>query len=189
MNIRPIRPFLAVAATASCLALVACSSGSSSTSSAPPAATTSAAASASAPASSASASVSASAAASSSDSNIPAGLTGDAKTVATNWVAFFDPATPTATKVTLLENGSKFSSVLAGEATNAQAKETAAQVTAVTVTGSTASVTWNLLLSGMPVIKGQKGQAVLSKGVWQVRDSSFCGLLSMQPPVPAACKS
>ena len=189
MNARPIRPFLAVAATVSCLALAACSSGSSSTSSAPPAATTSAAASASAAASSASAAASPSATASSSDSNIPAGLTGDAKTVATNWVTFFDPATPTATKVSLLENGSKFSAVLAGEATNAQAKETAAQVTAVTVTGSTASVTWSLLLSGMPVIKGQKGQALLNNGTWQVADSSFCGLLSMQPPVPAACKA
>jgi len=114
MNARPIRPFLAVAATASCLALAACSSGSSSTSSAPPAATTSAAPSASASASAASTSASPSAAASSADSNIPAGLTGDAKTVATNWVTFFDPATPTATKVTLLENGSKFSAVLAG---------------------------------------------------------------------------
>ncbi len=91
--------------------------------------------------------------------------------------------------MTLLENGSKFSSVLAGEATNAQAKETSAQVTAVTVAGSSASVTWNLLLAGTPVIKNQKGQAVLSNGVWQVGDSSFCGLLSMQPPVPAACKS
>jgi hypothetical protein len=188
VNTRPIRPLLAVAATLSCIVLAACSSGSSSTSSAPPAATTSAAASASAAASSASASASASAA-SSSDSNIPAGLTGDAKTVATNWVAFFNPATPTATKVTLLQNGSKFSSVLAGEATNAQAKETAAQVTAVTVAGSTASVTWSLLLSGIPVVKDQKGQAVLNNGVWQVGDSSFCGLLSMQPPVPAACKA
>ncbi len=191
MNTRSLRPFLAVAATVSCLALAACSSGSSSTSSAPPASTTSAAPSASTAASSASASASASAtaAASGSSSNIPAGLTGDAKTVATNWVAFFDPATPTATKLTLLQNGSKFSAVLAGEATNAQAKETAAQVTAVTVTGSTASVTWSLLLSGIPVVKGQKGQAVLTNGVWQVGDSSFCGLLSLQPPVPAACKS
>jgi len=104
-------------------------------------------------------------------------------------VAFFDPATPTATKVTLLQNGSKFSAVLAGEASSSQAKETAAQVTAVTVTGSTASVTWNLLLSGFPVVKAQKGQAVLTNGTWQVADSSFCGLLSLQPPVPAACKS
>jgi len=182
MNVRSSRPFLAVAVTVGCVALAACSSVSSSTSSTPPASPTSATASAGA-------SASASAAASSVDSNIPAGLTGDAKTVATNWVTFFDPATPTATKVTLLENGSKFASVLAGEATNAQAKETSAQVTAVTVTGSTASVTWSLLLSGIPVLKGQKGQAVLTKGVWQVGDSSFCGLLSMQPPVPGVCKS
>lgn len=104
-------------------------------------------------------------------------------------MAFFDPATPTATKVTLLQNGSKFSAVLAGEATNAQAKETSAQVTEVTVAGSAASVTWTLLLSGMPVVKDQKGQAVLANGVWQVSDSSFCGLLSLQPPVPGACKS
>ena len=190
MNIPPIRPLLAVAATVSCLALAACSSGSSSTSSTPPAATTSAATSASAPASSASAPASATAAASDSvASNIPAGLTGDAKTVATNWVLFFDPATPTATRLSLLQNGSKFSSVLAGQANSAQGSETSAQVTAVTVTGSTASVTWSLLLSNIPVLKGQKGQAVLTNGVWQVSDSSFCGLLEMQPPVPGACKS
>jgi hypothetical protein len=193
MNIRPIS-FLAVAA-AGCFALAACSS-SSSTTSAPAASATSSApasasASASAPSSSAAASTSASAstAASGADSNIPAGLTGTAKTVATNWVAFFDPATPTAKKLTLLQNGSKFSAVLAGEASNAQAKETAAQVTAVTVAGSTATVTWSLLLSGMPVIKGQKGQAILNNGVWQVADASFCGLLAMQPPVPGVCKA
>lgn len=193
MKIRSIRPFLAVTATVSCLALAACSSGSSSTSSAPPAATTSAAASASAPASSASASdtasASASAAASGEDSNIPAGLTGDAKTVATNWATFFDAQQPTATRLALLENGSKFAAVLAGQASSAQGKETSAQVTAVTVAGSSASVTWSLLLAGTPVLKGQKGQAILNKGVWQVADSSFCGLLAMQPPVPAACKS
>ena len=187
MNIRPVN-FLAVAATVSCLALAACGS-SSSTSSTPPASPTSSAASPSAPASSASTSASPSAAASGSDSNIPAGLTGAAKTVATNWVAFFDPSTPTATKVTLLQNGSKFAAVLAGEATSGQAKETSAQVTGVTVAGSSASVTWSLLLSGIPVVKDQKGQAVLTKGVWQVSDSSFCGLLSLQPPVPGACKS
>ena len=39
------------------------------------------------------------------------------------------------------------------------------------------------------MLKGQKGQAVLINGTWQVADSSFCGLLSLQPPVPAACKS
>jgi hypothetical protein len=187
VNIRPVN-FLAVAATVSCLALAACSS-SSSTSSTPPASTTSSAPSASASAPAASTSAAPTAAASSADSNVPAGLTGDAKTVATNWVTFFDPATPTATKVTLLENGSKFSAVLAGQASSPQGKETAAQVTAVTVNGSTASVTWSLLLANTPMLKGQKGQAVLTNGTWQVADSSFCGLLAMQPPVPAACKA
>jgi hypothetical protein len=140
-------------------------------------------------ASMASTSASPSAAASGADSNIPAGLTGAAKTVATNWVAFFDATTPTAKRVSLLENGSKFSAVLTGQATSAQGKETSAQVTAVTVAGSTATVTWSLLLSNIPVIKNQKGQAILTKGVWQVSQSSFCGLLSMQPPVPGACKA
>jgi hypothetical protein len=187
VNIRPVS-FLAVAATVSCLALAACSS-SSSTSSTPPASTTAAAPSASASASAASTSAAPTAAASGADSNIPAGLTGDAKTVATNWVTFFDATQPTATRLALLENGSKFAAVLAGQATSAQGKETSAQVTAVTVNGSAASVTWSLLLSNTPILKGQKGQAVLTNGTWQVADSSFCGLLAMQPPVPAACKS
>ena len=189
MNTRPLRTLLAAAATAGCLALAACSSGSSSTSSAPVASPTTSAASPTAPASSASTSASPTTAASGANSNIPAGLTGDAKTVATNWVTFFDPTVPTAKRLSLLQNGSKFAAVLAGQASSPQGKETAAQVTAVTVTGSTASVTWNLLLAGTPILKAQKGQAVLNSGTWQVADSSFCGLLSMQPPVPAACKA
>jgi hypothetical protein len=104
-------------------------------------------------------------------------------------VAFFAPATPTAKKVTLLQDGSKFAAILAGQAANPQGKESSAMVTAVTVNGSTASVTWNLLLAGTPMLNGQKGQAILTNGVWQVADSSFCGLLSLQPPVPGVCKS
>jgi hypothetical protein len=104
-------------------------------------------------------------------------------------VTFFDGTAPAATRLPLLQNGSKFSAVLTGQAASAQGKETAAQVTAVTVNGSSADVTWNLLLAGTPILKAQKGQAVLTNGTWQVADSSFCGLLSMQPPVPAACKA
>jgi hypothetical protein len=104
-------------------------------------------------------------------------------------VAFFDATTPTAKRVSLLENGSKFSAVLTGQASSGQGKETSAQVTAVSVAGSTATVTWSLLLSNIPILKGQKGQAVLKNGVWQVSDTSFCGLLAMQPPVPGACKA
>jgi hypothetical protein len=105
-------------------------------------------------------------------------------------VAFFNPATPAATKVTLLENGPTYASVLTAQASNPQAQQTAAQVTAVSVTSATqASVTWNLLLSGTAVLTNQKGVAVLQGGTWKVADASFCGLLSLQPPVPAACKA
>ncbi|MCW2935992.1 MAG: hypothetical protein JWM19_6954 [Actinomycetia bacterium] len=169
-----LRSLVVAAAAASCLALTACSNSSSSASS-----------SATTPASSAASS-------SSSDGSapaIPASLTGTAKTVATNWVGFFDPRTPTATKVTLLQNGTTFESVLAAQASSASARQTSVTVSAVTVSGPTAAVTWTLDLSGVPALTGQKGLAVLTKGVWQVSDASFCGLLSLQPPAPAACKS
>jgi hypothetical protein len=177
-------------AAVACLALTAtaCSSNSSSSTSAP--ATSSAAATTSAPATTApAASASASGSSAGAASGVPASLTGTAKTVATNWVAFFNAKTPTATRLSLLQNGSKYSAVLSGQASNPQASLTSASVDAVTVSGSTATVTWDLLLSGSPVLTKQKGQAVLNGGTWQVSDASFCGLLSLQPPVPAVCKS
>jgi hypothetical protein len=100
-----------------------------------------------------------------------------------------DPKTPAATKATLVQDGSTtLAPVLAGQATNPQAQLTSAKVTAVTVSGSTAAVTWDLLLSGTPVLSGQKGTAVLEGGTWKVSKASFCGLLKLSPPpVPAAC--
>src|SRR5215469_12814325 len=156
MNIRRtrLRSLVACAAGVACLALTAtaCSSsgGSSSSSSSSPSAP---------PATSAPATTSAPAA-----TSAPAGsssLTGTAKTIATNWVAFFNPATPTATKVTLLQNGSTFAPVLQAESADPTAKTTSAKVDAVTVSGSQATVTWDLLLSGTPTLTNQQGQAVL----------------------------
>jgi hypothetical protein len=168
------RSLAACAAVVASVALAACSSSSSS-SSAPPA-TTSAPAATTAAATTPAATTSGSA------------FTGAAKLVADNWTAFFDPKTPAATKVTLVQDGSTtLAPVLAGQATNAQAKLTSAKVSAVTVSGSTATVTWDLLLSGTPVLSGQKGTAVLEGGTWKVSKASFCGLLKLQPPVPAAC--
>jgi hypothetical protein len=125
-----------------------------------------------------------------SASGVPAGLAGTAKTIATNWVTFFNPATPVAKKVTLLENGPAFQSALQSESTNAQAKLTAAQVTAVRVTSTTAAtVTWNLLLSGTALLTNQKGEAVYQGGVWKVSAASYCSLLKQAGSAPAACNS
>ena len=162
-----MRSLAACAAVIASVALAACSSSSSSSSA--PAATTPATTT---PAATTSGSA----------------FTGAAKMVADNWTAFFDPKTPAATKVTLVQDGSTtLAPVLAAQAKNPQAQLTSAKVTAVTVSGSTAAVTWDLLLSGTPVLTGQKGSAVLEGGTWKVSKASFCGLLKLQPPVPAAC--
>lgn len=178
------RSLAACAAVVASVALAACS-GSSSTSSAPPATTASAATTAAATTPAAT-----TPAASPSDTGSGSGssFTGAAKQVADNWTAFFDPNTPAAQKPKLVQDGTTtLAPVLAAQATNAQAKLTSAKVSAVTVSGSTATVTWDLLLSGSPVLTNQKGTAVLEGGTWKVSKTSFCGLLKLQPPVPAAC--
>jgi hypothetical protein len=187
MNTRFRSGSLLMAATAASLALAACSGGSSSASApatSAPATTSAASASASASASATSSSSSAA-----SSSGVPASLTGTAKTIATNWVTFFNATTPAATRLSLLENGSTFASALQALLKSPAASQTAAQVTAVSVASSTATVTWNLLLSGKVELPNQKGQAVLQGGVWKVSDASLCALVSLEPPVPAACKS
>jgi hypothetical protein len=104
-------------------------------------------------------------------------------------VTFFNATTPAATRLSLLENGSTFASALQALLKSPAASQTAAQVTGVSVASSTATVSWNLLLSGKVELPNQKGQAVLQGGVWKVSDASLCGLVSLEPPVPAACKS
>lgn len=134
-----------------------------------------------------------SASATGSAASIPAGLTGSARAIAANWVEFFSPATPVATKESLLQNGPAFAAVLRGQATSSMARSIAAQVTGVTLTsGTAADVTWNLLLSGAPALTSQKGTAVYQDGAWKVAAASFCGLLALDvasAPLPAACKS
>jgi chitodextrinase len=179
MSTRSRAGWLLMPATAvCCLALAACGSASSTS---PPSATSAA----TTPAATASASASAT---SSSSAGSSASLTGTAKAIAANWVTFFNAKTPLATRVSLLENGSTFSSALQTQLKSAAASETSAKVTAVSVASSTAVVTWNLLLNGSVALPNQKGQAILQNGTWKVSDASYCGLLSLEPPAPAACK-
>jgi hypothetical protein len=176
------RSLAACGAVVASLALAACSSSSSSSSSSAPPAT-------SAPATTAAATTPAATtpAATTPAATTPA-ATDAAKQVADNWTAFFDPKTPAAKKATLVQDGSTtMAPVLAAQAKNPQAQLTSAKVTAVTVSGSTATVTWDLLLSGTPVLTKQKGMAVLEGGTWKVSKASFCGLLKLAGPAPAAC--
>jgi hypothetical protein len=149
------------------------SSGSSSTSTPSPSA------------SSTSASSSASPSAAASGGNAVAEITA-------NWTAFFDPTTPLAKRISILQNGQVFSAAIQGSSRFPGASTASAKVTKVTVTSPTqAKVTYSILLAGTPVLPNQSGVAVLEGGTWKVGDASFCALLTLEnsgKPM-AVCKS
>ena len=172
---------LALAAT-----MAGCSSsGSSSAAGAP---------SASAPAPSSSAPVSSSAPASSPaapSSSAPAAAGGNAKAqITTNWEAFFNGQTGAAKKISLLQNGDKFSAIIKAQAGSGLASSAGAKVTAVVVNSATsATVSYDITLSGATALPNQTGTAVYEDGMWKVGDVSFCQLLKLENngTAPAAC--
>jgi hypothetical protein len=141
------------------------------------------------------ASTSAAAAPSASSSSSSTAIAGDQKTITTNWTAFFSPKTPVAQRISLLQDGSEFASIIRAQAGGGLASSASAQVTKVTVISTTqAAVTYNILLDGSPVLKNQSGTAVYQDGTWKVGVGSFCGLLTLEnggnsSKLPAACKS
>ena len=112
--------------------------------------------------------------------------------ITANWVAFFNPSTPNATRVTLLQNGSAFSSAISSFSSNPLAAGISAKVTAVTLTSSTqATVKYDIDgPGGTTLLANQTGTAVLEGGSWKVGDTSFCALLHLAGgTIPSACSS
>jgi hypothetical protein len=156
----------------------ACSSSSSTTASSPPA---SSAPATSAPASSAPAS---SAPASSSSGSANGEIT-------TNWENFFDGSTSAATKISLLQNGQKYASLVNSQAGSGLAASAKATVTSVVIESpTTATVSYNIKVSGAS-LNNQTGTAVLENGTWKVGDVSFCALMTLENlgKTPAVCAS
>ena len=158
------------------LAITACSSSgssSSSTATSAPAATTTAA---------------------TASSSAAAGGSAVAQITA-NWEAFFNPATPNAKRVLLLENGAQFASAISAFSASPLAQAVSSKVDSVSVTSATkANVKYDLTAAGTSVATGQTGTSVLQDGVWKVGDDVFCGLLKegaslLNVSVPAACNS
>lgn len=112
-----------------------------------------------------------------------------------NWAAFFNAKTPVARRVSLLQDGQEFASVIKAQAGSTLASQATAKVTKVTsVTSKQATVTYSILLDGQPELKNQSGVAVDQGGTWKVGVTSFCGLLSLEnggktAGLPSACKS
>ena len=112
--------------------------------------------------------------------------------IKTNWEAFFNPKTPVSTRVSLLQNGSAFASIIQSQASSPLASSATSSVTAVTVESpAKANVTYSILVGGTPELKNQPGVAVYQSGTWKVGDQSFCALLTLENSgkAPTACAS
>ncbi len=192
---RTSRSVTAVSASLLVLALAGCSSSSSTdktggTTSTPPASTP-----ASAPAVSTPASTPASAPASAAPSVAPAPAPGapadpaTKKAVSTTYETFFTPNTSPAVAQAELQNGTQFTSSLAALAKTAKAQKTSVKVSAVSVAGPVATVTFTLFGGKAPLLPDTHGFAVLVNGKWQVAAQTFCALVMLQGPAPAACKN
>jgi hypothetical protein len=159
--------------------IAACSSSGNSSSSGASSSPSSAPSSASAPVTSAS----------------PVSSSGATAAITADWEAFFSPKTPVAKRVSLLQDGQTFASVIKSQAGSGLASSATAKVTKVAVVSpSQAKVTYTILLGGQPALSNQSGVAVKQGGTWKVGVASFCGLLTVEnggktSGLPAACKS
>jgi hypothetical protein len=140
-------------------------------------------------------SASASASATGPSPSTSAASSGATATIAKNWAAFFSAKTPVATRISLLQDGQTFASVIRSQAGSGLAASATAKVTKVTlISPSKGKVTYTILLGGQPALSGQSGVAVLQDGTWKVGLASFCGLLATEnggktAGLPVACRS
>ena len=176
---RVLQQILLVGALAAGLAACSSSSNSSGASSSPSSAPSSSARATSAPVSLGS----------------PVSSSGASATIARNWEAFFSAKTPVAKRVSLLQDGQTFQSIIKSQAGSGLAASATAKVTKVTTVSSTqAKVTYSILIGGQSALANRAGVAVLQDGTWKVGLASFCGLLAVEnggktSGLPAACKS
>lgn len=112
----------------------------------------------------------------------------DQAAVTANFTRFFDTKTPQSEAITLLQNGPVFATVIAEQAASPQSKGSSVSVSKVNVISpDKATVTFSVLINGQPVLPNQGGWAVKQDGRWKVAAQTFCGLVSMGGPTPAAC--
>jgi hypothetical protein len=199
MRLQPVRVIsIAASALLPAVSIAACSSGGSPPPSASHGATPSASSSASVGTTASSGTPATASARPASPTSAAAtdssGGTGSAATaqIKADWQEFFSAKTPVATRISLLQNGSAFASILRSQASSPLAASAASSVSAVKVESpAQASVTYSILLHGTPALKNEPGVAVHQDGTWKVGDQSFCALLILESSgkAPAACAS
>ena len=118
--------------------------------------------------------------------------------ITANWKTVFNGKAPIPSRLALVQDGSQVAAFVEAQAKTsfgAAAAGSTATVSSVRITSpSQATVHYEVLLLGTPLLKNQVGTAVYQNGIWKVAIASFCQLAYLEypkgsPKLPAACRS
>jgi hypothetical protein len=118
--------------------------------------------------------------------------------ITANWKTVFNGKVSIPRRIALVQDGPQVAAFVEAQAKTsfgAAAVGSTATVTSVKITSpSRATVDYEVLLLGTPLLKKQMGMAVYLNGVWKVGIASFCGLAYLEYPktsrkLPAICRS
>ena len=118
--------------------------------------------------------------------------------ITANWKTVFNGKAPIPRRLALVQEGSQVASFVQAQAKTSfgqAATGSTATVSSVTITSpSQATVHYEVLLLGTPLLKNQVGTAIYLNGIWKVAIASFCGLAYLEypkgsPKLPAVCRS
>jgi len=118
--------------------------------------------------------------------------------ITANWKTVFNGKAPIPRRLALVQDGEQVAAFVEAQAKTsfgAAATGSTATVNSVMLTSpSMATVHYDVLLLGTPLLKNQVGTAVYQDGTWKVAIASFCDLAYLEypkgsPKLPAACRS
>ena len=118
--------------------------------------------------------------------------------ITANWKTVFNGKASIPSRLALVQDGQQVAAFVEAQATTSfghAATGSTATISSVTITSPTqATVHYQVLLLGTPLLKNQVGIAVYENGIWKVAIASFCGLAYLQFPkgsskLPAICRS
>jgi hypothetical protein len=116
--------------------------------------------------------------------------TNDEAQIKSAYEQFFSSKTALPTRIGLLQNGSRFTSIITALAKNPLASNTSATVSSVTLEDANhAKVVFTVNVGGSPLLENKPGTAVRTAGKWKVGYASLCKLIALEGSPPAACNS
>jgi hypothetical protein len=100
----------------------------------------------------------------------------------------FSPKTSLDDRVAVLQDGSRFKTVIASFASNPLAKKVTVDVSNVQLQGTDkAKVVYTVKFGGTS-LGAQNGTAVVQNGTWKVGFASLCKLVALGGSTPSACR-